>query len=72
MMARAGRELAISHGAQLAAQGLLGETGADSMAGVLAKARALQVKTVRACCKEDVVLGIADDLVRLTGPGSHV
>ena len=38
---------------------------AGTLAGVLAKARALQVATVRHCSKEEVLLSLADDLLAL-------
>ena len=46
-------------------------TPADTMVGVLAKARACQVPTMRHCAEEDVLLSAADDLHRLFG-GRHV
>ncbi len=42
-------------------------TPADTMAGVLAKARACQITTMRHCAKEEVLLSAADDLHRLFG-----
>ena len=50
----------------------MAETPADTMAGVLAKARACQVRTLRQCAKEDVLLSAADDLHRLFGGGARV
>ena len=50
----------------------MAETPADTMAGVLAKARACQVRTLRQCAKEDVLLSAADDLHRLFGGGANV
>ena len=44
-------------------------TPADTLAGVLAKARACQVTTMRHCAKEEVLLSAADDLHRLFGGG---
>jgi len=45
-------------------------TPADSLAGVLAKARMCQVPTARQCAQVDHVLSVADDLHRLFG-GRH-
>ena len=47
----------------------MAETLADTMVGVLAKARACQIRTLRHCAKEDVLLSAADDLHRLFGGG---
>ncbi len=45
-------------------------TPADSLAGVLAKARMCQVPTLRHCAQFEPVLSVADDLHRLFG-GRH-
>ena len=45
-------------------------TLADTMAGVLAKARVLQVPSLRQC-EEIVSLSMADNLHRLFGGGAH-
>jgi len=47
-------------------------TPADSLAGVLAKARMCQVPTARQCAQFDHVLSVADDLHRLFGGHRHV
>jgi len=43
----------------------LAATPADTMVGILAKARAMQVPTVRDCAHFEVSNSLADDLVRL-------
>ncbi len=48
----------------------MAETPADTMTGVLAKARTCQSLTLRGCV-ESVSLSIADDLHRLFGGGAH-
>ncbi|MGI4941001.1 MAG: hypothetical protein ACRYHQ_10650 [Janthinobacterium lividum] len=48
----------------------MAETPADTMTGVLAKARTCQSLTLRGCV-EGVSLSIADDLHRLFGGGAH-
>lgn len=47
------------------------ETPADSMAGVMAKARLCRSPTARGCADYDHITSVVDDLWRLFGGGAH-
>ena len=47
----------------------IAETPADTMVGILAKARMCQSRSMRDMCNPEVALSIADDLVRLHTEG---